>query len=98
MERKDEILGGSPSGDGTDTPAGEAVAIAPEPARYPVLMKPKEAAELLRINISTLYPLLAKGGVPGANKIGGEWRIHRDILLDWFQGKCRVSRSKRRNA
>lgn len=67
-------------------------------AAYPPILKPKEAAELLRMNISTLYPLLSQGKIPGARKVGGEWRICRDVLLQWFQGEVRVSRIKRRKA
>ena len=35
--------------------------------------------------------------IPGARKIGGEWRIRRDVLLQWLSGSDgRVSRNMRR--
>ncbi len=60
-------------------------AVTAEPAH---LLTPTEAAGLLRMNISTLYPLLARGVIPGARKVGGVWRISRRVLLESFTGNA----------
>lgn len=45
-----------------------------------------EAAEYLRIPISTLYKLTREGTVP-AQKLGKQWRYHRRALDAFLQGK-----------
>ena len=40
----------------------------------------KEAAEYLRIHPITLYRLLEKDRVPGAFKIGNQWRLKKETI------------------
>ncbi len=44
----------------------------------------KEASELLRVTDRTLYDLCRQGKVPGAAKVGGQWRLDREKLLAWL--------------
>jgi excisionase family DNA binding protein len=44
----------------------------------------KEASELLRVTDRTLYDLCRQGKVPGAAKVGGQWRLDRERLLAWL--------------
>jgi len=45
-----------------------------------------EAAEYLRIPVSTLYKLTREGTVP-AQKLGKQWRYHKDVIDDFLKGK-----------
>lgn len=47
------------------------------------IMIPREAAKYLGIHIITLYRLINKGEIP-AFRIGGQWRIKKDLLDDWI--------------
>lgn len=47
------------------------------------VLKRTEAADLLRINAEVLRRLSEKGEVPGAFKVGGQWRYRRVDLLRW---------------
>lgn len=40
----------------------------------------KEAAEYLRIHPITLYRLLERDRVPGAFKIGSQWRLKKETI------------------
>ena len=42
-------------------------------------IEPKEAAELLAVNLETIYRWLNSGKLPGT-KIGGLWRIRRSAI------------------
>jgi excisionase family DNA binding protein len=42
----------------------------------------KEAAELLKLPVSSVYKLVEEGKIPG-QKIGRHWRFHRTTLLNW---------------
>ncbi len=44
-----------------------------------------EAARLLRVSERTLYQLVRSGAVPGAGKVGGQWRLARRVLEGWVQ-------------
>ena len=50
----------------------------------PVFVTVKEASELLRVTDRTLYDLCRQGKVPGAAKVGGQWRLDREKLLAWL--------------
>lgn len=52
-------------------------------APAPLLLTPAEAARALRINRSTLYPLLMRGEIPSI-RIGRARRIPRDGLMRWI--------------
>jgi excisionase family DNA binding protein len=45
-----------------------------------------EVAEYLRIPTSTIYKLSREGAIP-AQKLGKQWRYHKDVLDDWLKGK-----------
>ena len=62
----------------------------------PVFVTVKEASELLRVTDRTLYDLCRQGKVPGAAKVGGQWRIDREKLLDWLAkgGEAAVDRAR----
>ena len=38
-------------------------------------LKPIEYAEFMRVDLRTVYRNLAKKNIPGAVKVGGQWRI-----------------------
>jgi excisionase family DNA binding protein len=40
-----------------------------------------DASELLRLSKTALYRLAERGELPGAVKIGGQWRVSRAQLL-----------------
>ena len=45
-----------------------------------------EAARLVRVAEMTVYSLARAGQLPGAIKVGNQWRIERACLLDWARG------------
>lgn len=47
-----------------------------------------ELADLLRVHRTTLYRMCSKKHIPGAFKVGRDWRFHVDALLDWFKQGC----------
>ena len=44
----------------------------------------KEVCELLKIGERTVYHLARAGRLPGAAKVGGQWRVNRAKLTDWL--------------
>ncbi len=50
----------------------------------PEFITVREASELLRVTDRTLYDLCRQGKVPGAAKVGGQWRLDRKKLLAWL--------------
>ena len=50
------------------------------------ILSPKQAADYLNITTITLYKLLKSGQVP-ASKFGRQWRIKREILDRFLEGK-----------
>jgi excisionase family DNA binding protein len=53
-------------------------------APLPLLLDVKDLVALLRLNEWTVYELLREDKIPGARKIGGSWRVHRDVFLGWM--------------
>ncbi len=53
------------------------------------LLTIREAAAYLRLNHMTVYRLAQRGKIP-ASKVGGNWRISRDVLDDWIKSRSRV--------
>lgn len=47
----------------------------------PVLLTVDETAALLRVSTKAVYDMVRRKQLPGARKIGGTVRIHRDTLL-----------------
>ena len=43
----------------------------------------EEVAELLRISSRSVYNMAQTGELPGAIKIGNQWRINRELLMEW---------------
>ena len=50
-------------------------------ADFPPLLTPDEAAELLRLDVTTVKDWARAGRLPGAVKIGKAWRVKRDDLV-----------------
>ncbi len=50
------------------------------------LLTAQEIADLLRLNVDTIYRLVQREGLPAA-KIGGQWRFEAVEVLGWVQGK-----------
>lgn len=62
----------------------------------PSVLTVDELAALLRVNRKTVYDALSRSEIPGARRVGGRYRIHRDAVLEWLaSGQDRVSRSRR---
>lgn len=47
----------------------------------PEILTVVDAAQLLRVSVSNIYRLAERGELPGAVKVGGQWRISRAQLL-----------------
>lgn len=52
----------------------------------PQILTLAEVSAYLRIPSSTIYKLSREGALP-AQKIGRNWRYHKDVLDDWLKGK-----------
>lgn len=50
----------------------------------PAILTPAEAAALLRVSETTVKDWARGGDLPGAFKLGKEWRIERDALLAYI--------------
>ena len=46
-----------------------------------------EVSDYLRIPVSTLYKLSREGAMP-AQKLGKQWRYHKDAIDSWLAGSC----------
>jgi excisionase family DNA binding protein len=46
-----------------------------------------EVSDYLRIPVSTLYKLSREGTMP-AQKLGKQWRYHKDAIDAWLAGVC----------
>jgi excisionase family DNA binding protein len=68
----------------------------PGPATSPSILTVRELADFLRVNHKTVREAIARGEIPGVQRIGGTIRIFRDAVLKWLaSGQGRVSRSRR---
>jgi excisionase family DNA binding protein len=55
-----------------------------------------ELAALLRVERKTVYGAIARGEIPGVQRVGTLLRVSRERVLAWLaQGQDRVSRSRR---
>ena len=59
----------------------------------PEFLTVPEVATLLRIGERTAYDLVRGGRVPGAAKVGGQWRIRRRDLDAWIDAGGEAKRS-----
>jgi excisionase family DNA binding protein len=50
------------------------------------MLTPPEVAARLSVSRSTLYRLLEAGLLPGAVRVGGQWRVDTDELEHWLHG------------
>ena len=46
----------------------------------------KEVARLLKINVDTVYDLVARNEIP-ATKIGTQWRFETQEIREWFRAR-----------
>ncbi len=54
----------------------------------------EEAADLLKIPVSSVYKLAQAGKIP-AQKVGRHWRFHRQTLIQWIaNGQLNFDSSK----
>ena len=51
------------------------------------LLTIKEVAVWLRLNPATIYHLAQKGKIPGAVKIGRQWRFIRSDVEEWINAQ-----------
>jgi excisionase family DNA binding protein len=63
-------------------------------AGLPPILTVDELAGLLRVNRKTAYAAISAGEIPGARRIGGSIRVHRDTVLDWLAGEGRAPSSR----
>lgn len=49
------------------------------------LLTIREVCVLLRVGERTVYDLCREGRLPGAIKVGGQWRVHHERLLKWIE-------------
>jgi len=54
-----------------------------------------EVSEYLRIPVSTIYKLSRKGALP-AQKLGKQWRYHKDAIDEWLRGN--INRDVQQNS
>lgn len=47
----------------------------------------QQAGKVLQFSDAKMYRLLDKGVIPGARKIGGDWRISAPVLFAWLNGR-----------
>jgi excisionase family DNA binding protein len=53
-------------------------------SQQPEVMTLDEVAKYLRMGQSTIYKLVNNGDLP-AFKIGGSWRVQRELLQKWIE-------------
>jgi len=53
-------------------------------ANYPEIMTIGEAAQYLRVSLSSLYKLAQEGRVP-CQKVGRHWRFRRESIDRWLE-------------
>jgi excisionase family DNA binding protein len=45
----------------------------------------EEVCVLLKLGKRTVYELARTGRLPGAAKVGGQWRVNRETLTAWLE-------------
>ena len=82
-----------PAGCNVTDPAARELAPTAAPAiptdldALPAILTPAEAARLLRVSETTVKDWARAGDLPGAFKLGKEWRIEAGALLAYIRGK-----------
>jgi len=59
--------------------------------RRPPLLTAKELAELLRVDVSTLYSMARSGKIPGAFRVGSYWRFDVSKIAAWMRAVGNVT-------
>ena len=59
------------------------------------IMTVDEVAESLRCSRLTIYRLLHNGKIPGAFRIGSDWRVRSDKFREWIQRTEGTNKSSR---
>jgi len=68
-------------------PSPTAAAVIPTDLdALPAILTPAEAALLLRVSETTVKDWARNGELPGAFKLGKEWRVERKALLEYIRG------------
>jgi excisionase family DNA binding protein len=67
-------------------PIPTAPAIPTDLDRLPAILTPAEAASLLRVSETTVKDWARAGELPGAFKLGKEWRVERAALVAYIRG------------
>ena len=65
---------------------------AADPDTLPAFLDVGEFAGLMRVSKDQAYVMLQSGKIPGAKKLGGTWRINKQVLIDSFSGNSRASK------
>lgn len=52
-------------------------------SELPPVLTPEEARLLIRLGRTAFYEALRRGELPFARRVGRQWRIGRDALLQW---------------
>lgn len=68
--------------------SAEAAGPVLELGQLPAVLTPAEAAQLLRVSELTVKAWARAGDLPGAFKLGKEWRVERDALLAHIRGRA----------
>ena len=57
-----------------------------------------ETARLLRLSEKSVYRLVQSGRLPGAAKVGGQWRFNSTKLMTWLDagGEAQLPRPRQR--
>ena len=60
-----------------------------------VYLTAQDVADLFKLNVETVYQLIAKKELPGV-KIGGQWRFEASEIRAWFRDRSRESSERTR--
>lgn len=71
----------APRAEDAETPKPAAAQPVLSLAELPAVLTPAEAASLLRVSVTTVKDWARAGDLPGAFKVGKEWRVERDALV-----------------
>jgi excisionase family DNA binding protein len=63
----------------------------------PEILTIEEAADYLRVPLSSLYRIAQSGRIP-CQKVGRHWRFRRQALERWIEGNAFLQDGKKRTA
>ena len=64
-------------------------------SELPLLLRPEEAAVLLRTTRRAVYVMIARAQLPGVTRLGRRVLVRSDVLLDWLRQKSAPSPKER---